>query len=60
MVMPSTPVILVGIAVFAILVALDWFVAGMAYSRKPLRRAARGSPRIDDARWIKKRLKRAA
>ena len=37
MVMPSTPVILVSVAVFAILLAIDWYLGGMVYSPKPAR-----------------------
>jgi hypothetical protein len=62
MIMPSIPVVLVSIAVFAILAALDWFVGGLAYSRKYVRRGTGGLPRSrsDNVRWVKKRLRRAA
>ena len=44
MVMPSTPVILVSVAVFAVLLAIDWYLGGMAYSPKPTRSQAEDSP----------------
>ena len=43
MVMPSTPVILVSVAVFAVLLAIDWYLGGMVYS-PPARSQAEDSP----------------
>ena len=54
MVMPSTPVILVSIAVFAILLAIDWYLGGMAYSPKPARRLSEDLPKRSDMGELKK------
>jgi hypothetical protein len=47
MIIPSTPVILVSVAVFAILLAIDWYLGGMAYGTKPARLSSEDVPRND-------------
>jgi hypothetical protein len=42
--MPSTPVVLAAIAALAILLSLNWFIGGIAYSRKPTRLSIADSP----------------
>jgi hypothetical protein len=54
MVMPSTPVILVSVAVFAVLLAIDWYLGGMAYSPKPRRMWTEDAPKSSDAGALKK------
>ena len=54
MVMPSTPVILVSVAVLAILLAIDWYLGGMAYSPKPARRLSEDSPKSSGVGELKK------
>jgi hypothetical protein len=54
MVMPSTPVILVSVAIFAILLAVDWYLGGMAYSPKPARLLSEDVPKRSDVGAFKK------
>ncbi len=54
MVMPSTPVILVSVAVFAILLAVDWYLGGMVYSPKPARLLSEDVPKRSDVGAFKK------
>ena len=54
MVMPSTLVILVSVAVFAILLAVDWYLGGMAYSPKPARLLSEDVPKRSDVGELKK------
>jgi len=54
MVMPSTPVILVSVAVFAILLAIDWYLGGMAYSPRPARRLSEDIAKRSDVAALKK------
>jgi hypothetical protein len=54
MVMPSTPVILVSVAVFAILLAIDWYLGGMVYSPKPARLLSEDVPKRSDVGALKK------
>jgi hypothetical protein len=54
MVMPSTPVILVSVAIFAILLAIDWYLGGMAYSPKPARRLSEDIAKPSDVGALKK------
>jgi hypothetical protein len=54
MIVPSTPVILVSVAVFAILLAIDWYLGGMAYSPKPARLLSEDVPKRSDVGELKK------
>jgi hypothetical protein len=54
MVVPSTPVILVSVAVFAIRLAVDWDLGGMAYSPKPARLLSEDIAKRSDAEELKK------
>ena len=54
MVMPSTSVILVSVAVFAILLAIDWYLGGMVYSPRPARRLSEDVPKRSDVGALKK------
>jgi hypothetical protein len=54
MVMPSTPVILVSVAVFAVLLAIDWYLGGMVYSPRPARRLSEDVPKRSDVGALKK------
>jgi len=54
MVVPSNPVILVSVAVFAILLAIDWYLGGMVYSPKPARLLSEDIAKQSDAEELKK------
>ena len=54
MVMPSTPVILVSVTVFAVLLAIDWYLGGMVYSPRPARRLSEDVPKRSDVDKLKK------
>ena len=54
MVMPSTPVIFVSVAVFAVLLAIDWYLGGMAHSPRPARRLSEDLPKRSDVGELKK------
>jgi hypothetical protein len=54
MVMPSTPVVLVALAVLAILLAVDWYLGGMAYSLKPMRSRVEDLPKHSEADSFRK------
>ena len=54
MIVPPTPVILVSVAVFAVLLAIDWYLGGMAYSPKPTRSQAEDSPMRGEAGSLRK------
>ena len=54
MVVPSTPVILVSVAVFAILLAIDWYLGGMAYTPKLARLLSEDIAKRSDAEELKK------
>ena len=54
MVMPSTPVILVAVAVSAILLAIDWYLGGMVYSPKPARPLSEDIAKRSDVEELKK------
>ena len=54
MVTPSPPAILVSVAVFAILLAIDWYLGGMACSPKPTRSQAEDSPMRGEAGSLRK------
>ena len=54
MIMPSIPVILVSVAVFAILLAIDWYLGGMVYSPRPARRLSEDVPKRSDVGALKK------
>ena len=47
MVIPSTPADLLVWAMIAVLLALDWYIGGMAYNRPPMAKSAR-EPRTRD------------
>jgi hypothetical protein len=54
MLVPSTSVILVSVAVFAILLAIDWYLGGMVYSPKPARLLSEDIAKQSDAEELKK------
>jgi hypothetical protein len=53
MLIPSTPVALVVMAVLAILLALDWFVGAMAYNQRAMRSRVGESPNAREAGSLK-------
>lgn len=54
MMMPSTLVILVAVAAFAILLALDWYIGGMVYNPKPTRLWSEDTPKRSEAGSLEK------
>jgi hypothetical protein len=55
MFMPSTSVILLAIAVLAVLLALAWFVGGMAPNQRVARRLRANANKTGEASLAKKR-----